>query len=158
MKGSYDNCGRYSGIGIDARRETMWIWICMTGWLLVSSVMDIRTRRLPVWLLIVGSVLSAAAILYQKSGYLEMVWGVMPGLLLLAIAFTTRKAGYGDGIVLSCLGMMLGGEKSLLLFGLSSFLLALCSLVLLVFRKVGRNTGMPFLPFLTAAWIVVINL
>ena len=124
----------------------MWIWVCMTGWLLVSSVMDIRTRRLPVWLLVLGSSLSAAAVLYQKSGYFDILRGVMPGLSLLAIAFATKKAGYGDGI---------GGEKVLLLFGLSSFLLALCSLVLLVFRKVGRNTGMPFLPFLTAAWIVV---
>lgn len=136
----------------------MWIWVCMTGWLLVSSVMDIRTRRLPVWLLVLGSSLSAAAVLYQKSGYFDILRGVMPGLSLLAIAFATKKAGYGDGIVLSCLGMVLGGEKVLLLFGLSSFLLALCSLVLLVFRKVGRNTGMPFLPFLTAAWIVVLKL
>ena len=136
----------------------MWIWVCMTGWLLVSSVMDIRTRRLPVWLLVLGSGLSAAAVLYQKSGYFDILRGVMPGLSLLAIAFATKKAGYGDGIVLSCLGMVLGGEKVLLLFGLSSFLLALCSLVLLVFRKVGRNTGMPFLPFLTAAWIVVLKL
>lgn len=135
----------------------MWIWVSMTGWLLVSSVMDIRTRRLPVWLLAMGSGLSAVAVLYQKSGYIEVLWGIMPGLLLLAIAFITQKAGYGDGIVLSCLGMVLGGEKGLLLFGISSFLLALCSLVLLVFRKVGRNTGMPYLPFLTVAWIAVIN-
>lgn len=135
----------------------MWIWVCMTGWLLASSVMDIRTRRLPVWMLVLGGNLSAAAVLYQKSGYFDLLRGVMPGLLLLAIAFSTKKAGYGDGIVLSCLGMALGGEKGLLLFGLSTFLLALCSLVLLVFRRVGRNTEIPFLPFLTAAWIVVIN-
>ena len=135
----------------------MWIRVCMTGWLLGSSVMDIRARRIPVWMLVLGSGLSAAAVLYQKSGYFDLLRGVMPGLLLLAIAFATKKAGYGDGIVLSCLGMVLGGEKGLLLFGLSSFLLALCSLVLLVFRKVGRSTEIPFLPFLTAAWIVILN-
>lgn len=136
----------------------MWIWACMMGWLLVSSVMDIKTRRLPIWMLVLGGGLAVAAVLYQKSGYFDILRGMMPGLSLLAIAFVTKKAGYGDGIALSFLGMVLGGEKGLLLFGISLFLLALCSLTLLALRKVGRNSGIPFLPFLAVAWMVVLKL
>ena len=136
----------------------MWILVGMTGWLVVSSVMDIRSRRLPIWMLALGGGLSVASVLCQESGYVEILRGAMPGLMLLVIAFATKKAGYGDGIVLAFLGMVLGREKGLLLFGLGLFLAAFCSLVLLALRKAGRTTGIPFLPFLTVAWIVVLKL
>lgn len=136
----------------------MWILICVTGWLLAASVMDIRTRRVPIWMFVLGGGLTAIVIFYHKSGYFDILRGTVPGLCLLAIAFVTKKAGYGDGIALSYLGMVLGGEKALLLLGISSFLLALCSLTLLALRKVERNTGMPFLPFLTVAWIIITNM
>ena len=113
----------------------MWILVGMTGWLVVSSVMDIRSRRLPIWMLALGGGLSVASVLCQESGYVEILRGVMPGLMLLVIAFATKKAGYGDGIVLAFLGMVLGREKGLLLFGLGLFLAAFCSLVLLALRK-----------------------
>lgn len=83
---------------------------------------------------------------------------MLPGALLLLLAFVTKKAGYGDGIVLCCLGMVLGGEKSLMLLGISLFLTSLFALVLLVMHRVRRNSCLPFVPFLAAAWLVVINL
>lgn len=86
----------------------MWILVGMTGWLVVSSVMDIRSRRLPIWMLALGGGLSVASVLCQESGYVEILRGAMPGLMLLVIAFATKKAGYGDGIVLAFLGMVLG--------------------------------------------------
>ena len=79
-----------------------------------------------------------------------------PGGLLLVTAYVTKKAGYGDGIVLLLLGMALGGDKSLLIFGLSLLLISVWSLILLVFHKAGRNTKIPYLPFLTAAFFVLI--
>lgn len=136
----------------------MWNLLLVTGWLIVSGIMDTKTRRVPVWMLILGSVLAVRTALWQHGGYLEMLKGSLPGVFLLLIAFMTQKAGYGDGIVLCCLGVVLGGEKSLLLFGLSLFLIALCDLILLVLRRVKRNTGLPFLPFLAVAWLVVVNL
>lgn len=138
----------------------MWTWnvICVTGWLLVSSIMDIRTRRVPIWMLGLGGALTVAAVLLRQNRYGDILSGMMPGVFLLLIAFATGKAGYGDGIALSCLGAVLGGEKSLLLFGISLFGVSVCSLVLLALRKVGRDTGIPFLPFLTVAWILVIKL
>lgn len=136
----------------------MWITFCVTGWLLVSSAMDIRTRRLPVWMLVLGGIMAAAAIWNRQIRYFDILGGMAPGMFLLLTAFATKKAGYGDGIALSCLGAALGGERGLLLFGLSLFLMSVCSLILLGLRKVGRNTGIPYLPFLTAAWILVMRI
>lgn len=136
----------------------MWNILLVTGWLIVSGIMDVRNRKVPVWMLALGGILAVWAVFCRQSGYLEILAGSLPGVLLLFIAFATKKAGYGDGIVLCCLGVALGGERSLLLFGLSLFLISLCALILLALHRVKRNTGLPFLPFLAAAWLLVLNL
>lgn len=138
--------------------RNMWNILFVTGWLIVSGIMDVKNRRVPVWMLALGGALTVWAAFCRQCGYLEILTGSLPGVLLLLIAFATKKAGYGDGIVLCCLGVALGGEKSLLLFGLSLFLISLCALILLVLRRVKRNTGLPFLPFLAAAWLLVLCL
>lgn len=136
----------------------MWSIGIVTGWLMVCAVMDMKTRRIPVWMLVLGGVLATWAACCRHGGFPEAVWGMLPGVFLLLLAFVTHKAGYGDGIVLGCLGMVLGGESSLLLLGISLFLASLCALVLLVMRRVGRNTSLAFVPFLAASWLVVISL
>lgn len=133
----------------------MWITIFTAAWLSAVSIMDIRSRRVPVWLLLVGGIPTLLAGVYKGGEGYYMLLGALPGILLLGTAFATKKAGYGDGIVLLFLGMGLGGGKSLLLFGVSLFLISVCSLVLLALKKAGRNTGIPFLPFLSAAWLMV---
>ncbi len=136
----------------------MWSMLFMTGWLLAAGIMDIRTRRVPVWMLVLGGALAMWAALSRQSGYFEMLKGILPGGLLLLTALATKKAGYGDGIVLAWLGLALGGDRSLLLSGLGLFLTSLCAMVLLALRRVRRDTGLPFLPFLAAAWLLVAGL
>lgn len=123
-------------------------------WLLVMSILDIRKRTVPVWLLVLGGILAAISVC-QQNAFLAMGMGMLPGIGLLLIAFLTKKAGYGDGIVLVILGMVSGGGESLLIFSISLFLSAIFSMVLLVLRKAGRNTRIPFLPFLTIGWLLV---
>ena len=134
----------------------MWSMLFVTGWLLAAGIMDVRTRRVPVWMLVLGGGLAMWAALSRQSGYLEMLKGALPGVLLLLTALATKKAGYGDGIVLAC--QALGGDRSLLLFGLGLFLISLCALALLALRRARRDTGLPFLPFLAAAWFLVAGL
>lgn len=136
----------------------MWTKLFVTGWLLACSIMDVRTRRVPVWMLALGGVLCTLSAVIQGNGSLDALRGMLPGILLLLIAFATKKAGYGDGIALSCLGLVLGGSGCLLLFSISLFLTSLCAMALLAVHKVRRDTSMPFLPFLGAAWIIVLLL
>ena len=120
--------------------------------------MDIKRRRISIGLLVAGIVFSMSVSIWQcvagERGCGDIVSGAFPGTGLFVIALATGKAGYGDGIVLLCLGMLLGGGKSLLLLGLSLILISVFSLALLIIRKAGRNTPIPYLPFLTGAWLV----
>lgn len=126
----------------------------MTIWLSLISAMDIRKRKVPAWLLGAGGIL---AVICYRQGISMNVWkGFLPGILLLLMSMMTKQVGYGDGIVLLILGYCSGGT-SLLIFGIGLFLISLFSLGALALRRAGRNTRIPFLPFLTAAWIAVMG-
>ena len=74
--------------------------------------------------------------------------GMLPGVGMLLVARFSGAAGYGDGLVLVGLGMLLGIWRVLLLLAGSLFALSLVSLLLLLLGKVRGNTRIPFLPFL----------
>lgn len=133
----------------------------MTIWLLAAGIIDIRTRRIPVWLLAAGGVCAAPALAQQLGGgyggCVELLKGLVPGILLLGIGFMTKKVGYGDGIGVLLAGTISGGGKALLLFGTSMFFMAFFALALLALQKVRQGTRIPYLPFLAAAWLLLIG-
>ena len=130
----------------------------ITIWLLIVSIMDIRSRRVSIWILLPGGILALTAFVNQfvtrDLAYYDMLRGMIPGVLLLIIAFITKKAGYGDGIVLLFIGMVEGSRKTFMVFGVSLFFISIFSIILLMFRKAQRNSTIPYLPFLTAAWLL----
>lgn len=135
--------------------RNMWFVSITAVWLLVISIIDVRKRRVPVWTLAIGGILVLIKCICRNGEYLDVISGMLPGVFLLLTAFVSQKAGYGDGVALLILGMISGAGKSLMIFGFSLFLAAVFSVVMLVLGKAGRNTAIPFLPFLAAAWLAV---
>ena len=133
--------------------------IYISIWLICISVMDIRSRRVPIWILLLGGGVALTVLADQLVGgameYFEVFTGILPGMVLLLIAFTTKKAGYGDGVVLLLVGMASGGSKSLWIFCISLFLISIYCVILLFCHKVKRNSEIPYLPFLTIAWLLI---
>lgn len=127
-------------------------------WLLAASILDIRSRRIPVWMLVLGGAFAALAALcrfgFTLAECVEMIKGCIPGAILLLMAAATGKAGTADGIALIFLGICTGGKICLAVFMLSLVLISLFSGVLLALGRVGRNTRLPYLPFLSAAWLL----
>lgn len=139
------------------------IW---TIWLLWMSVLDCKTRYVPRWLFWSGSavgLLLHTADLMGKSahtlevGKLAVAWllGVLPGIFLLLVAWLTKAVGVGDGMVLMSIGIVVGVQKAVLIFGVALFLAALCSVGLLLGKKMGLRSRLPFLPFLTIGWLLI---
>lgn len=92
----------------------------------------------------------------QAFSWIILAGGILVGICLLGISKVTREAlGYGDGIAVAVTGSYLGlwENVELLLGGL--FFAAIVSAILLVTRKAGRKTRLPFVPFLFLAHMVL---
>lgn len=128
------------------------------AYLMVLSFFDIKEKQVPVLLLAAGLVIGLGISVYNclrgREQWLAVLIGILPGVFLLLVAAMTKKAGWGDGIVLTALGLICGYRESIFLLTISLLSMSVLSVILLVFRKVGRNTALPYLPFLGLAYII----
>lgn len=134
----------------------------MTGvvalYLGILGVRDLRHGSVPLKWLLAGALLlpgmGVMMCLSEQVSLIELLIGIIPGLLMLVVARVTQKAGYADGIVLLEVGLCRGYRQCIPLFCFSLLLLALVSAVLLVLKKVHRNTKIPYLPFVFAVFCI----
>ncbi len=136
----------------------MLVFIVVLVWLVVMSVMDVRECRVPVWMLVLGCSFTMMITVVRCVSGMEncgvLLCGMVPGVLLLALALATKLVGYGDGVVLVCLGALSNAKISILILTIGLVLAAIFSLGLLICKKAKRKTTIPFLPFLAAGWIL----
>ena len=129
-------------------------WV-MLAVLVGFAAYDIKTKMIPVTAVMIAA---ASVLLYRfyiGVGIRELVIGLIPGALLLVLAFVTRESiGTGDGMMLCIVGLFCGWRQSLAIFGMALVLSALLSIILLVCRKAGRKTELPFLPSLLGGYLL----
>ena len=127
-------------------------------YLLVLSVFDWKEKRVPLVWLVLGLAVATGGELHRncfgQGSLLKTMLGLVPGAFLLGVSFVTGKAGYADGMVMLIVGMAKGYKAGLFVLCIGLFLASVVSVILLLMRKVCRQTRIPFIPFLTAAfWI-----
>ena len=141
-------------------REDIWCLIL----LLPGAVFDAKARRIPLpwvlWLGLTGLGLRAAEAVSGGSLRLYLISyapGLIPAVLLIAAAAVTRGAvGTGDGLTLLALSFWLTAGRLLTVLLLGLFLTGAAGAVLMLLRKAGKKTGLPFLPFLAAGLLIMV--
>lgn len=138
----------------------MWKEVMTAAWLVPMSIMDTRSRKVPVWMLWIGTAAAVGVLLYEGingglNGWQECR-ALLPGAIMLAVAYATGKAGPADGIILMLLGVLMGYEDCVAVSLGGLFLIALFSAVLLTLRRVKKDTRIPFVPFLAVSWLIVV--
>ena len=133
----------------------MWRIVYEGIWLSAMSISDVRYKRIPIWMIGLGIPAASIAVLrgWNELSIKTSVFCLIPGFLLLLSAFT-KRVGYGDGIVLLLLGLMVGRDCCMKIFLISMMLMSLFAAVMLILRKVVKETRLPYLPFLLIAWFV----
>lgn len=144
----------------------MWKIVFVLIYLMVLSVMDIREKQVPLYLLLVGLFLAMTTGIGEGireeeiSGEMNLIrigWkillGLMPGAFFLGIAWVSGKAGKGDGLVLMILGALTDYRICMIIFSVSLLLVSAFSVCMMALRRIHRKTCLPYIPFLTVAYI-----
>lgn len=123
-------------------------------YLIIAAWKDVKEKKVSVWLAGVFALLAAAFHMFLEKGDIRWAAGALPGFFLLWLAWVSQQAvGYGDGCVLTVIGLYLGfaAGTGILMTGL----LMMCpvSLGVLLWKK-DRKRTLPFVPFLLAGYLI----
>lgn len=129
----------------------------LVGILLIwCTYMDVRTKKLSKIVLLVFSFLSIFSLIFIKENRLEIIWGLIPGIILIISAWITKEAiGWGDGILVCILGIFLG-KQTILLVIMALILAGVIGSIFIIFKKENRKYKLPFVPFLLGAYGLLI--
>ena len=126
--------------------------------LLLCSISDVRTRKIPTVLLIAMSLVTVLlSLIFTRYGIAKITGGALIGTIFWLVSKYSKEAiGYGDSWVISLMGIHLGGICVLEVTVTAFFLTGLVSLAGIVFKKWKKAVTLPFVPFLTVAYVGVI--
>lgn len=117
----------------------------------ILSVIDIKNKRIPVWMVYLLGITCFVLQYVVESSIIGIgiILGIIPGVVLLILAICSDgKIGMGDGLVVFVLGIGYTLEEVVSILGISFFFTAICSIGLLIVKKADRKTELPFLPYL----------
>lgn len=126
-------------------------------YLLPCSWQDIKRKEISKRFLFGGGL----AVLCYKMCFLkgtvkELMVGILPGLGLLFLAWMTKEAiGYGDGVIVLTMGVLLGAKMAFGVLWLALLLAAVFSVICLLQKRCKKSSTYPFVPFLLAAWTMI---
>ena len=130
-------------------------WI-MCGILAGLTAHDIKTKTVPVAAVVVVAVGALIYRLFEGVSLGTLMAGLVPGIVVLVLSYATEEdIGLGDGLVLCMLGVFCGWRRCLAVFGMALMLSGILAVILLVCRRVGRKTELPFLPGLVLGYLLV---
>ena len=122
--------------------------------MIITSIGNLRRKEVFLWEILGCLCMSFASVAYGVFGgnfdASNVLMSLMPGAFLVLLAFVSGKnIGYGDGLLLLCAGPALGSGVTVLGMVVAVFTCGFISGLLLIFKRVGKNARIPFVPFLT---------
>ena len=155
----------FAAWGISSRSQLPWwataVYLVLLGFLVLLTATDLEQRRLPHLVLDPLILIAVAFVPFNPAVQpLDAIIGAAAAVAFLgALALIVRGGlAVGDLYLVAPIGLMLGWPVIFsALFG-AAFLAAGASLALLVSRRVGMRSYIPFGPFLVAGAVLVLLL
>lgn len=134
------------------------IKVILSAVLLICGVQDIRKKKILLWVVLLGAVLSCVCFPFCKSlSVPDRMGGAVVGVVIIILSLlTSGKIGMGDALLLCLTGLGLGFWGNLELFAIALFLAALLSIVLMVMHLADRKKSIPFVPFMFVSYLFII--
>jgi len=122
--------------------------------LVICTYFDMKTKMLPVRLLVMGGIGVSISHIIQRENWWIYVMGILLGAIFLLVSKVTKEGlGYGDSILILLLGAFVGLWQVLLVLVIAFVSAAIFSSVVLVLKKMSRRKQIPFVPFLLLGYI-----
>lgn len=123
----------------------------------ILAVLDMRSRKIPVRLLLFGGIGTAVYQCFQRIIPWELCLSgaAIGGVFLLISKVTREEFGYGDSLLILILGISIGVWNLVSVLVISFSLSAIVSAGALVIGKFQRKTAVPFIPFLVTGYFCV---
>ena len=134
---------------------SLWKWSLLLGLLIPTTISDIKEKRIGVFWSITGCIAGIILKFCFGNDICTVLSGLIPGAILLVISFLShRSVGEGDGLILMAIGCILGIRKGFAVIILALLISVPVSAFLLLIKKAGRETAIPFVPFLFLGSII----
>ena len=126
--------------------------------LFIASIQDVRTRQLPLAQMLAGPVIVAVIrILSGGMDYLQSteLWlSVVCGCFFVGVSWLSReKLGFADSIAIVGIFLSNGYETGMIMVFAGFLIAGAVAIILLLAGKAGKNTAIPFLPFLFLGYV-----
>lgn len=125
--------------------------------LIPCAITDLKSKTIPIWWTVVFGISAMIYQIFWKKQKLEAIlFSMIIGVtLLVAAKISNQRIGYGDGIIFLILGLWIGFWDGISLLFFSLILSSIISVYLVIVRRKGRDYRIPFIPFVTAAYIIL---
>lgn len=124
--------------------------------LFAAGIMDLKSKSISRgFIFILLLVCLTGAFIKKDFGIWNAAGGLLIGLCAVGLSMASREQiGRGDGLVIAAIGLALGFRECLFLVCIASGIMVLVSVGVLILRKGDRDTRLPFIPALFAAYAV----
>jgi leader peptidase (prepilin peptidase)/N-methyltransferase len=124
--------------------------IIMTVILIIISIIDIKHRIIPDFMIVVTLAIGIVFSLISKNSFTDMILGMIcGGGILFLLALIPNSMGGGDVKLMFAIGSFLGLNRTLWALMLAFIMSSIISIGLILFRIKGTKDYIPFSPFLS---------
>lgn len=127
----------------------VWIFVILLG---ICAYYDLREQRIPavwIWTCIGIQFMYRTYMIFEgRSKISECVICILPGLIILIFSYMSRHVGNGDGWLIIASGLCLQLKELLVALFCAFMAVGVFSTCCLIFTKKGKETRIPFVPFL----------
>ena len=133
--------------------EEMFTEVMAFVFLCICAVFDVRRKEIPTILIGIGLagafVVNVWGIMSEVISFAEIGLCLLPGIFFSLTSFCTKeKVGLGDGLMLLVIGLFIGFYRCFFVLCISLIFSSAFALVLLLLRRVRKESRIPFAPFL----------
>jgi len=132
--------------------------------LIIQGYIDIKKKEISIRLCFAAAVvfftLRIGLILFytRNKEEISFLTGLLPGVGMLLLSFITRgKIGFGDGLVIIVMGILMPVKRIIYIILTALFLVSVIGWAMIILGKIKRNKEIPFVPEIlisTVFWII----